>query len=209
MFPTAQKAAESPQLPFTEQHFPNVLPAQVALLFAVPHLPFVLTGRALDVGPVLLLPLEVLIVVDERVLLELETAPAATRVTLTQNLLGSLAVLSSAWVESGGLESDLSRKRCRQHTGIARRVVAELVGVVECRPDTYPLPIVVVFPSHEAKFDLQRIAFRVASVGWLEDGLVVSTLGHEHLVRVVDIRMLMRVSISSISSLTVGRQKYG
>lgn len=46
-FDTPQKAGVLPQLPFTEQQFPNVVPLQVAPF--APHLPSVEVGRAAGV----------------------------------------------------------------------------------------------------------------------------------------------------------------
>ena len=48
----------------------------------------------------------------------------------------------------------------------------------------------MVLPSHESQFDLESIGLRVAGVRRLEDCSGIATLRHEHLVCIVDVRML-------------------
>jgi len=72
-------------------------------------------------------------------------------------------------------------------TGVAWRVVPELVAAVKRVADADPTAGRLVLPAKEKQLDLEGVCVGVAGVGRLEEGPRVATAGHEQLGGVVNL----------------------
>lgn len=83
-----------------------------------------------------------------------------------------------------------NRDRRTKLTCVPRRIVPELMTIIERRPHADPAPRRRILLPHEPQLDLQLIGVWMATVRRLEQSSRVSTFRHEHLDRVVDVGFL-------------------